>query len=54
MPFAMQVNMGMYKHISSSVKWEVFREVKDWSLTALNTLNAFRHLPCFTDVGIFE
>jgi hypothetical protein len=33
----------------TSVKWEVFRAVKDWSLTALNALNAFRRPSRFTD-----
>jgi hypothetical protein len=33
----------------TSVKWEVFRVVKDQSLTALTTLNTFRHPSCFTD-----
>jgi hypothetical protein len=36
--------------VTASVKWEVFRAVKDRSLTALNAPNAFRHPPRFTDV----
>jgi hypothetical protein len=35
---------------SASVKWEVFRAVKDQSLTALTALNAFRRPSHFTDV----
>jgi hypothetical protein len=38
----------------ASVNWEVFRAVKDRSLTALTALNAFRHPSCFTDVGTLE
>jgi hypothetical protein len=34
----------------ASVNWEVFRAVKDRSLTALTTLNTFRRLSRFTDV----
>jgi hypothetical protein len=33
----------------TSVNWEVFRVVKDRSLTALTALNAFRRPSCFTD-----
>jgi hypothetical protein len=41
---------GQYgEPVNSSVKWEVFRVVKDQSLTTLNTPNAFRHPPHFTD-----
>jgi hypothetical protein len=37
-------------HPSPSVNWEVFRAVKDRSLTALTALNAFKRPFCFTDV----
>jgi hypothetical protein len=41
---------SMGKNYDTSVNWEVFRVVKDWSLTALTALNTFRHPSCFTDV----